>query len=74
MRIALDAMGSDHGPQNLVEGAILAVNKLQMEVVLVGKQDVLTEILHKKNCRNPRLSVVNAGEVVGIGPGQPKPE
>jgi len=66
MKIALDAMGSDYGPQNLVEGAILAIKKLRMEVVLIGKEDVLTEILRKRNFRNPRLSIVNAAEVVGM--------
>lgn len=66
MKIALDAMGSDYGPQNLVEGAILASERLHLEVVLIGKQEVLTEILRKKNFRSPRLSIVNATEVVGM--------
>jgi glycerol-3-phosphate acyltransferase PlsX len=66
MRIALDAMGSDYGPQNLVEGAILAVEKLRMEVTLIGKEETLSEIIRKKNFRNQRLSIVNAAEVVGM--------
>jgi len=39
-KVALDAMGSDHGPSVLVEGAA-AAHRLGIEVVLVGDQAVL---------------------------------
>ena len=37
-RIALDAMGGDHAPAEPVAGAVLAVNELDVDVVLVGRE------------------------------------
>ena len=39
--IALDAMGSDRAPKPEVEGAILAARHYDVEVLLVGKEDVV---------------------------------
>lgn len=45
VRIALDAMGGDFAPQALVEGALLAVRELPVEVTLVGDEKQVGEIL-----------------------------
>lgn len=39
MRIALDAMGGDHAPEQIVRGALMAAPKLRHEVLLVGDPD-----------------------------------
>ena len=37
MRIAIDAMGGDHAPQAIVEGAVMAAKEWKdIEIVLVG--------------------------------------
>lgn len=36
MKIAVDAMGGDHGPAVVVEGAVDAVRELGASVILVG--------------------------------------
>ena len=41
MRIAVDAMGGDHAPQVVVEGALSAVRELGVEVALVGLQQAV---------------------------------
>src|SRR5437016_3813328 len=43
--IAVDAMGGDHAPKVEVEGAIRAVRSLDVNVILVGKQDVVRKEL-----------------------------
>jgi len=65
--IALDAMGADRAPKPEVEGAILATRHYDVEVVLVGKEEVIRgELdLHRFWRRLP-ISVVNAREVVGM--------
>ena len=40
-RIALDAMGADRAPKPEVEGAILAARHYDVEVLLVGKEDLI---------------------------------
>jgi len=63
--IAVDAMGSDRAPKPEVEGAILAARHYGVEVVLVGKEEVIrAELdLHRFWRRLP-ISMVNAREAI----------
>lgn len=72
MRIALDAMGSDHFPQPDVEGGVRAARRFGYEIVLVGDQKAIAAELAKHDTANLSLSVVHASEMIGMGehPGQ----
>jgi glycerol-3-phosphate acyltransferase PlsX len=62
MRIAIDAMGGDHAPQAIVEGALLAAAEWKdVEIILVGDQRVLEPLL--QNCP-PNVRIVPASEVI----------
>lgn len=41
MRILLDAMGGDNAPDATIKGAINAVGKIESEIVLIGREDVI---------------------------------
>ena len=41
MKIILDAMGGDNGPDANIKGAVNAINKVKAEVILVGKEEVI---------------------------------
>ena len=43
MKIALDAVGGDHGPAPCVEGALQAVKEFDVEVILVGDETTLKQ-------------------------------
>lgn len=47
MKIAVDAMGGDFAPQNIVEGAFLAAKEYGIKVVLVGDEDQISKELTK---------------------------
>jgi len=64
MRVALDAMGGDHAPREIVAGAADAARDLGVEVILVGPADRLREELQRVNGRG--LRVVDAPEVIGM--------
>ncbi|MCL5270208.1 MAG: phosphate acyltransferase PlsX, partial [bacterium] len=66
MRIALDAMAGDFGPEPLVQGAIQAVEETRHHVILVGDAEVLENILNREQALHPRLSIVHADTVVGM--------
>ena len=66
MRIALDAMAGDFGPEPLVKGAIQAVEETRHHVILVGDAEVLETILNREHALHPRLSIVHADTVVGM--------
>ncbi len=63
MRIAVAAMGGDHAPEHPVAGAILAARELGAEVVLVGQEDRIHEVL-RRHPAPPNLSIIHAEEVV----------
>lgn len=64
MRIALDAMGGDHAPRAIVEGAALARRRWGIAAVLVGPREVLCAELQRLGVE---LEVVDAPEVVQMG-------
>ena len=67
MRIALDAMGGDHAPGPIVQGAILAVQKdPEMQVVLVGDQAQIEPLLASAGPVRDRLEIFHASQVIGM--------
>lgn len=63
--IAVDAMGGDTAPKAEVEGAIRAARTLHVEVVLVGKEDILKrELALHAGWQELPLRIVHASEVV----------
>jgi len=66
-RIAVDAMGSDLGPSEIVEAVRLALHEFPglNPVVLVGQQEVLRPLLAESGLdRNPAISVLHASEII----------
>lgn len=66
MKIAVDAMGGDHGVAPNVEGAWSAVQELDLEVVLVGDETQVTGHLRRLGCTDRRVTVRHAPQVVGM--------
>lgn len=64
MKIALDAVGGDHGPAPCVEGALQAVKEFDVEVVLIGDETTLKQECGRQSCRDPRLTIQHASQVV----------
>lgn len=64
MKIIVDAMGGDHAPQAPVEAAVKAAADMDIEIVLVGKQEVVEAELKKYNCTDKRITVVNADDII----------
>lgn len=67
-RIAIDAMGGDHGPRVIVPAVIEALKQMpELHVKLVGYQDVLERAVSKMPTElRARLDVVPASEVVSM--------
>lgn len=65
MKIALDLMGGDNAPVELLAGAIKWLEEYKdSQVVLVGKQEVIEAELPNYNYDNQRLKIVNASQVI----------
>ena len=57
MKIAVDAMGGDHGPAPIIEGALQAVAELGVEVMLVGDEVQLREHFKRLRVNDTRLTI-----------------
>ena len=65
IRVAVDAMGGDYAPVEMVKGVVDAVAKTdQIEIALVGKEDVVRRELEKYSYPKDRILVVHASEVI----------
>src|SRR2546423_1578297 len=68
MKIALDAMGGDFGPPNLVAGAVLALREYRRigKLFLVGDSTQIEAELKKQRCNDSRVEIVHASQVVDM--------
>jgi len=66
MKIALDAMGGDFGPPNLVAGAVMALREYPHieKLFLVGDTPKIEAELKKHACNDGRVEIVHASQVV----------
>ena len=64
-KVALDAMGGDNAPVEIVKGAVNAVaSRTDIKVFLVGQEDVVKEELAKYSYPANQIEVVQAPEVI----------
>ena len=65
IKVALDAMGGDNAPDEIMKGAMEAVGlREDIKVFLVGKEELIREKLKAYSYREPQIEVVNATEVI----------
>jgi len=66
MRIVVDVMGGDHGPEVIIDGARLALesNASITELYFVGREDEIKGAMARVGCADPRVHVLHASEVV----------
>jgi glycerol-3-phosphate acyltransferase PlsX len=64
VRIALDAMGGDHAPAEIVRGALLAAKELSVEIILVGRVEDVRKELAAAGGTPSGIEIVDAREVV----------
>lgn len=74
MKILLDAMGGDNAPDSTIKGAVKAINQIEAELILIGKEEVIEskckEFFGKKLEEiSPRLSIKNATQTIEMEDG-----
>jgi glycerol-3-phosphate acyltransferase PlsX len=66
MKIAVDAMGGDHGPAVVVEGAVTAARELGTSVVLVGDKAAIEREVSRLGAQALGLEIRHASQVVSM--------
>jgi glycerol-3-phosphate acyltransferase PlsX len=65
VKVAVDAMGGDYAPEEIVKGAVLAAQKDDVEIFLVGTATILEKELAKYKLTNgSSINVVEANDVI----------
>jgi glycerol-3-phosphate acyltransferase PlsX len=68
MRIAIDAMGGDKAPEEIISGAVAAIELLDEddELILVGPREQIERQLPAARTGEEAISIVDAPEVIGM--------
>ena len=65
IRVAVDAMGGDNAPAEIVKGAVEALKaSTDLKVILVGQEEAVQQELSKYQYDASRMEVVNATEII----------
>lgn len=65
VNVAVDAMGGDNAPGEIVKGAVDAINgDKRVKVYLVGREPVITEELKKYTYDSTQVEIVHAQEII----------
>lgn len=66
MKIAIDAMGGDYAPHAVVEGAVLAVEEYDYDIILVGEEYSIKKELQRHKTLKNKISIKHASEIIGM--------
>lgn len=67
MRIAIDAMGGDYAPEQIVKGAVIAAREYKIGLQLVGKVKLIELELAKYKTDDLDIIITQADEVIEMG-------
>ena len=63
--VAVDVMGGDNAPIEIIKGAVLAVNKKNnIKVILVGPEDIIIKELANNEYNKNQIDIVDAQEII----------
>ena len=62
-------MGGDFGPEIAVKGAVQAAQDFDLEVILVGKENLVQKEFDRLGRKDPKVTIIDAPESIGMGEG-----
>ncbi len=65
MKLAVDAMGGDNAPEEIVKGAVMAARKFPCEIILVGDENKIKDVLKTQgDIKNLPITIKHATEII----------
>ncbi|QXM05885.1 phosphate acyltransferase PlsX [Crassaminicella indica] len=65
MRIAVDGMGGDHAPKEIVKGCIECINEVDdIDIFLIGQKNLIEKELEKYAFDSTRIKIIHASEII----------
>ncbi len=66
IKIAVDAMGSDHAPHSEVDGAVTAARAYDVGVILVGREDVVRPLVKERGGDRLPIEIRHAQQAIAM--------
>lgn len=66
-KIAIDVMGGDYAPDEIIKGCVLATKDIDSTLVLIGKEEIIKEKLSAYTYDAHKIEIVHADEVIEMG-------
>ncbi len=66
MKIIVDAFGGDHAPLEIMKGCAQAVQELDLDIILTGKEQAIRRVAKQNNISLYRMEIVDAPDVISM--------
>lgn len=63
-KIAIDVMGGDYAPDEIIKGCVKAAGDISCQLVLVGKEEIIREKLSAYTYDTSKIEIIHADEVI----------
>ncbi len=67
MRIAVDVMGGDYAPEEIVLGSLMAQKEYGVELILIGRQDRIETLLSRYEAPVRGIEIIDTPEAIEMG-------
>ncbi len=64
MKIIIDAMGGDNAPEEIVKGAVAALNEFNVDIILVGDEGKINTVLTSEGVDKDKIQIIHATEII----------
>ncbi|MFL0249887.1 phosphate acyltransferase PlsX [Clostridium neuense] len=64
MIIAVDGMGGDNSPSEVVKGCVDAINEYDVNIIITGTEDKIRDEVKKYNFNKDKIEIVDAKEII----------
>jgi len=62
--IAIDAMGGDNAPNEIVKGAVEALKEIESNILLIGDEDKIQNVLKTLTYDKERIDIIHTTEII----------
>lgn len=71
MKIVVDGFGGDFAPNEIVKACVLAVNRLDIEIIVTGKKEKIAQLLKEYGYTGNKIEIINADDVISCEDANP---
>lgn len=64
MIIAIDGMGGDNAPYDVVKACVKAVEEFDVNIIITGDEEIITKELNKYSYRKDKIEILHASEII----------